>query len=40
MSLTDAHLAAEQFERLLRRHLPNLSQVLIHTEPVDAEDVV
>jgi cation diffusion facilitator family transporter len=40
MSLTDAHLAAEQFERLLRRHLPNLGQVLIHTEPVDAEDVV
>lgn len=39
MSLTEAHLAAEQFERLLRRHLPNLGQVLIHTEPVGAEDV-
>jgi cation diffusion facilitator family transporter len=40
MSLTDAHLAAEQLERRLRRHLPNLGQVLIHTEPVDAVDVV
>jgi cation diffusion facilitator family transporter len=39
MSLTEAHLAAEQFERLLRQRLPNLGQVLIHTEPVDAEDV-
>jgi cation diffusion facilitator family transporter len=38
-ALTDAHLAAEQFERALRRHLPNLGQVLIHTEPVGAEDV-
>jgi len=39
MPLADAHVAAEQFERLLRRHLPNLGQVLIHTEPVGAEDL-
>jgi divalent metal cation (Fe/Co/Zn/Cd) transporter len=39
MSLTDAHLAAEQLERSLRHHLPQLGQVLIHTEPVGAEDV-
>lgn len=38
-SLNDAHLAAEQLERSLRRHLPNLGQVLIHTEPIGAEDV-
>ncbi|HEY3288696.1 MAG TPA: cation diffusion facilitator family transporter [Anaerolineae bacterium] len=31
--LSEAHLAAEQLERELRRHLPNLGQVLIHTEP-------
>jgi cation diffusion facilitator family transporter len=37
MSLTDAHLAAEHLERSLRRHLPNLGQVLIHTEPADAQ---
>jgi divalent metal cation (Fe/Co/Zn/Cd) transporter len=39
ISLNDAHLAAEQFERNLRRHLPSLGQVLIHTEPVGAEDI-
>jgi divalent metal cation (Fe/Co/Zn/Cd) transporter len=39
ISLQEAHLAAEQFERELRRHLPNLGQVLIHTEPVGAEDI-
>jgi cation diffusion facilitator family transporter len=37
MSLTDAHLAAEQLEQVLRRHLPNLGQVLIHTEPEGAQ---
>jgi divalent metal cation (Fe/Co/Zn/Cd) transporter len=39
MALSDAHVAAEQFERQLRRHLPNLGQVLIHTEPVGAQDL-
>lgn len=33
ISLNEAHLAAEQLEQVLRRHLPNLGQVLIHTEP-------
>ncbi|MCS7061659.1 MAG: cation-efflux pump [Anaerolineae bacterium] len=32
-SLSDAHLVAEQFERNLRRQIPNLGDVLIHTEP-------
>jgi cation diffusion facilitator family transporter len=39
MSLTDAHLAAEHLEQSLRRHLPNLGEVLIHTEPEGADDV-
>ena len=39
MPLADAHVAAEQFERQLRRHLPNLGQVLIHTEPLGAVDL-
>jgi len=37
MSLTDAHLAAEHLEQVLRRHLPNLGDVLIHTEPEGAQ---
>ena len=39
MSLTDAHLAAELLEQSLRRQLPHLGQVLIHTEPEGAVDV-
>ncbi|MCL4506068.1 MAG: cation-efflux pump [Chloroflexi bacterium] len=39
MSLADAHLAAEHLEQSLRRHLPHLGQVLIHTEPEGAVDV-
>ncbi len=35
-SLSDAHIIAEQFERSLRRQLPNLGDVLIHTEPASA----
>ncbi len=35
-SLSDAHIIAEQFERSLRRQLPNLGDVLIHTEPARA----
>ena len=38
ISLTAAHLAAEQLEQSLRRHLPNLGEVLIHTEPEGADD--
>ena len=37
MSLTDAHLAAEHLEQALRRHLPHLGHVLIHTEPEGAQ---
>ena len=36
ISLCDAHIIAEQFEGSLRRHLPNLGSVLIHTEPARA----
>ena len=37
-SVSDAHIIAEQFERSLRRQLPNLGDVLIHTEPKGAQD--
>jgi cation diffusion facilitator family transporter len=38
-SVSEAHVLAEQYERSLRRQLPGLGEVLIHTEPVGAVDV-
>ncbi len=36
MTVSEAHVTAEQFERSLRRQLPNLGEVLIHAEPAHA----
>lgn len=36
ISLSDAHIIAEQFESSLRRQMPGLGDVLIHTEPAGA----